>query len=190
MAMSDLVKKIRAVDRGAKALDKMTPTDEELADAIGDVRVVERRLQRIRRGWESLTEEMDTVPEHDKTKRVDEKDRAGRPVAVGERWEVVPTFTNKRSFNTQRIINDLSEGIEEMTGQGITTGRLLILLKERDALRFTWQWTNLKSMFHAMGVKLVIGPEEIDPDASDLDDPHVGEWRVQSGVKRVPLKEE
>lgn len=190
MSMSDLVKKIRAVERAASALKNLTPTDEELADAIGDIRLVEIRLQNIRKRWESLTEEMDPIADHDPTKRVEEKDRTGRPVAVGQRWEVVPTFTNKRSYNTQRIIGDLGKGIEELTGSEVSTGRLLLLLKERDALRFTWQWTNLKSMFRAMGVTLSIGQEELDDEAVDLDDPHVGEWRVQTGVKRVPLKEE
>ena len=190
MNMTDLVKGIRAVERAAKSLYTLTPTDEELADAIGDLRAVEVKLAATRKRWESITLEMEPVLNHDPTKRVDPSERSGVPVATGERWEVKPTYSNKRSYNTQRIIADLGKGIEEMTGTEMSTGKLLLLLKEREALRITWQWTNLKSMFHAMGVTLVVGQSEIDDDGADLDDPHVGEWRVQTGVKRVPLKEE
>jgi hypothetical protein len=190
MSMTDLVKGIRSLERTATVLYRETPTDEELADAIGDVRAVEVKLASTRNRWESLTEEMEPIADHDPTKRVDPTERTGVPVATGERWEVKPTFTTKRSYNTQRIIVDLGKGIEEMTGSEMSTGKLLLLLKERDALRITWQWTNLKSMFHALGVTLVTGPEELDDEAVDLDDPHVGEWKKKTGVKRVPLKEE
>ncbi len=190
MTMSEIVRGIRAVERSALALKTLTPTDAELADAIGDVRSVEVRLADVRKRWESLTVEMEEVRDHDPTRRVDPSVRAGVPVATGERWEVKPTYTTKRSYNTGRIIHDLMEGIEKLTGGEMSTGRLLLMMQERDALDLRWKWTNLKSMFHAFGVTLEVGQHELDDEASDLDDPHVGEWRVQTGVKRVPLKEE
>ena len=190
MTMTEIVRGIRAVERTALALKTLTPTDDELADAIGDIRSVEVRLADVRKRWESLTVEMEEILDHDPTRRVDPSVRAGVPVATGERWEVKPIYKTKRSFNTGRIIHDLMEGIEKMTGGEMSTGRLLLLMQERDALDLRWKWTNLKSMFRVFGVTLEVGQHELDDEASDLDDPHVGEWRVQTGVKRVPLKEE
>ena len=190
MTMSEIVKGIRAVERSALSLKRLTPTDDELADAIGDVRSVEVQLGDVRKRWESLTTEMGEVQDHDPTRRVDPSTRSGVPVATGKRWEVKPTYANKRSYNTGRIIHDLRAGIENLTGGEISVGKLLLLMQERDALDLKWKWTNLKSMFHAFGVTLEVGQHELDDEASDLDDPHVGEWKVKTGVKRVPLKEE
>ncbi len=188
MTMTDLIKTIRALEREAKALNKTTPTNDELADAIGDLRSIEVRLGNTRKRWESLTLEMDEIRDYDKSDRVDPKARAGTPVAAGERWEVKPTYTTQRTYNTQRIIADLTDSLEAMTGTEMSAGKLLLLLKERDALRFNWQWSNLKGMFRAFGVTLVTGEDELDDDAVDLEDPHVGELRRQTGVSRVPLK--
>lgn len=188
MTMTDLVKTIRVLEREALKINKLTPTDEELADAIGDLRSVEVRLQNTRKRWESLTLEMEPISDYDRSDRVDPKTRAGTPVAVGERWEVEPTYTTKRTYNTQRIIADLTTTIEAMTGSEMSAGKLLLLLKERDALRFNWQWSNLKGMFRAFGVPLVTGQDELDDEAVDLEDPHVGELKKQTGVRRVPLK--
>ena len=190
MPLSELQKAIRLMERTAIKIEKMTPTDEELADCVGDVRGVERRLAGMRQRWENLTSEMDRVDDHDRTKRVDPKEKAGAPVAVGQKWELVPTYTTKRSYNTSRLLVDLQKGLADLAGGAeISIAQVMRTATERDVIRLNWQWSNLKAFMKVLGVEMEIGEEEIDPDAVGLDDPHVGEHRYQSGVKRVPLKE-
>ena len=88
----------------AKALGRKTPTDAELADAIGDVRAIEVRLADVRHRWETLTAEMDQIIDHDPARRINDNERAGAPVAVGQRWEVVPIYKTDRTFNPDAIL--------------------------------------------------------------------------------------
>lgn len=188
MALSELEKLIRQLDRSAIKLTKFTPTDEELADAVGTVRGIEVRLQGVRKRWETLTAEMDSKPV-EKEKRADPNERAGRPVAVGKDWELVPTWKTERSYNSARILVDMQAGLSNLAGGAdVSLAQVINTARERDVVRLNWQWSKLKAFFGVLGVDLEIADEEIEDDAN-LDAPHVGELRRQAGVQRVPLKE-
>ena len=171
----------------AAALDRKTPTDEELADAIGDVRAVEVRLADIRHRWETLTAEMDEVWDHDPTRRINDNERAGAPVAVGQRWEVVPIFKTDRTFNADAILVAVSQTMCRLSGTAVSLDRVLRYLTEEDAVKIGWKITGVRRVFAKLGIPLRTQPEPIE--GGDIDGNHVGECVRASGVKRVPIKE-
>ena len=166
-------------------LSHATPTDEYLADAVGVTREIERLLQTTRLRWERLTAEMERVPraqaDESEQRRV-APTRAGRPVAVGKQYELVPKYKTNRTYNTPAILVEVGEHVE-----GGVTDALMSAIGA-DAVRLQWQWTNLKRFVSDIGGILRVGGDEVN-DHSGLDAAMVGEQRVQSGVDRVPLKD-
>ena len=183
--MSSLTDIIAEFAVQAAALDRKTPTDEELADAIGDVRAVEVRLADIRHRWETLTAEMDQIWDHDPTRRINDNERAGAPVAVGQRWEVVPIYKTDRTFNADAILTAVVDKLS--SGTAVSLDRVLRYLTEEDAIKISWKITGVRRVFAKLGIPLRTQPEPIE--GGDIDGNHVGEHIQASGVKRVPIKE-
>ena len=171
----------------AKALGRETPTDAELADAIGDVRAVEVRLADVRHRWESLTAEMDQIFDHDPARRINDNERAGAPVAVGQRWEVVPIYKTDRTFNPDAILVAVADAMSNISGADIGLDRVLRYLTEEDAVKIVWKITGVRRVFAKLGIPLRTQPEPVE--GGDIDGAHVGEFLRASGVKRVPIKE-
>ena len=57
-------------------------------------------------------------------------------------------------------------------------------LREHDALRLTWRWTELVDFFSKSNLRMIVEPHEI----SDGDDAHVGEVRDRE-TKVVPIED-
>jgi len=170
-ALSDLV----------AAVCRMVPTDDELADTVGELNRLERQLAATRRRWEKAAFEMPPVRDHDKTQRVDPAVRASTPTAQGQRYELVPQYKTVRSFNTPSIL----VGVQRVTEWD--TWRVLLEASRAGAVRFTWRYTDLKKFLASLNVPLAVGFEEVDDD-SGVDAPMVGEVRRESGVKKVPIE--
>ncbi len=173
------------VDR-AKQLDKLTPTDSELADAVGDLRAIEVRLAATRHLWESLTSEMEPV-DHDPERRINQAERAGKPVVVGQRYELVPQFKTDRSFNDDAILVDTRLGLEKLAGAEVSLERTLRYLEEKKAIKVSWLITGVRAALKQLEIPLRTQYEEIE--AGEVGGAHVGEWQRPNGVKRVPIKE-
>lgn len=178
--ISELLRRLR---RDAVSISKLTPSDQELADTVGLTREIEVRLADTRHRWEQLTAEMEPVYEPDTSRRVNEAERAGPPVAVGKRYELVPQYKTVRTYNTPAIL----VAIAEATGMGPIDALQDAL--GADAVRLSWRWTQLKRYLRDRHVTIRIGHDAVS-DHDGTDQPMVGEVRVQSGVKRVPLRDE
>jgi hypothetical protein len=185
---SKIVDLIREILDKVSQLDKTTPTDEQLADAVGDVRAIEVRLADTRHRWESLTSEMEPVQEHDPERRIQQAERAGTPVVVGQRYELVPQFKTERTFNDDAILVDTREGLEKLAGAEVSLERTLRYLEEKKAIKISWLITGVRAALKQLEVPLRTQYQEIE--AGDVAGAHVGEWQKPNGVKRVPIKEE
>ncbi len=174
MGMAGLVE---ALQQAAKAVTDAIPDDDELADAVGLVRQVERKLQDARLRWERVAQEMEPIPDEDRS--VEPKGRAV-PVARGKRYELVPQHKTVRSYNTPAIFTAIQNATDW------TSWATLRDLMEADALRLTWRWTELNNLLAELRVPLHKGYEEVDDD-SGTEAPMVGEVRVATGMKRVEI---
>jgi hypothetical protein len=179
---------IQEILEKVQQLDKLTPTDEQLADAVGDVRNIEVRLADTRHRWESLTSEMEPVQDHDPERRINQAERAGKPVAVGQRYELVPQFKTDRTFNEDAILVDVREGLEKLAGAEVSLERTLRYLGEKKAIKVSWLITGLRAALKQLEIPLRTQYQEIE--AGEVGGAHVGEWQKPNGVKRVPIKEE
>jgi len=167
----------------ATKVKRMTPSDAELADAVGLTREIEVILADTRHRWERLTSEMDRQWDAPKDNRADPNERAGAPVAVGKRYELVPTYTTDRTYNTPAILVSVATA----TGQGPMD--VLQDAIAADAVRLSWRWTQLKTYLRQRDVDLRVAPRPVT-DHDGTDEAMVGEDRRQTGVTRVALKGE
>lgn len=138
------------------------PTPEspgDVADLLGEIRHLETLLGQWRRGLMAETES-----------------------AAGDNFEIVTRRKAARTFNLSRIIADLSEA------SGLSTFHTLMEMKQRDALRMTVRWTDLKKIFELYNIAMTVAPREIEDDG-DLEAPHVGELWTEFTVN-VPVKQE
>jgi len=172
----------------AKQLRNLTPTDPELADAVGDLRAVETTLADIRHRWERLAHELDPVQDHDRSRRIDDNRHVGTPTAVGQRWELVPNYVNVRSYRSAPILAAVMQQLDE-TGLRGSMSDALRILSEADVVRITWMWSNLEKFCKQHHITLTTQAGAVDDDG-DVAGAMVGVVRVSKGVNRVPIKEE
>ena len=151
------------------------------------MRAIEVRLADVRHRWESLTAEMDQIFDHDPARRINDNERAGAPVAVGQRWEVVPVYKTDRTFNPDAILVEVAEKLGRIAGSTIGLDRVLRHLTEEGAVTIGWKITGVRRVFAKLGIPLRTQPEPIE--GGDIYGAHVGEYLRPSGVKRVPIKE-
>ncbi len=182
--IADLIQEILGK---VQQLDKLIPTTDQLADAVGDVRAIEVRLADTRHRWESLTSEMEPVQEHDPERRINQAERASKPVAVGQRYELVPQFKTDRTFNDDAILVDVREGLERLAESEVSLERTFRYLEEKKAIKISWLITGVKAALKQLEIPLRTQYEQIE--AGEVGGAHVGEWQKPNGVKRVPIKE-
>lgn len=166
------------VEEAVKALVKQPPNDTELADVIGTMDRAERMLKETRLSWERVVHELEPIPVTDRKrqpKRQSTRERA--PVAQGGRYELVPKTKTVRSYNFPAVVTDVQRVTEW------ETLRTLLELNRADALRFSFQWTNLKKFLSQHRVPLRLAYVEVsDDDGSDGF--MVGEVEVPNGVRK------
>ena len=137
------------------------PTPEnpgDVADLLGELRFLETLLAGWRRGLITETDD-----------------------GAGDAYELVTSRKCKRTFNVERILDDVARV------RTMSLGNALSVLKMRGAIRVTVHWTDLKAAFQTFDVPLTIGKGDVS--GGDLDAPHVGE--VWSDTRTVqPIKQE
>ena len=134
------------------------PTPEnpgDVADLLGEIRFIETLMATWRRGLIAETDD-----------------------GVGAGYELVTKRSCKRTFNIGRILSDVS------AFNHLSISSALSILRQKNALRITAQWTDLKAAFQTFEVPLVIGSGDVS--GGDLDAPHVGEvWSDARTVQAI-----
>lgn len=180
---------IAGVREAVQALTTYEPEHYEIADAAGMVRELEVKLADWRRTIEKQAVETGPIKKPEPTERVQKPRGTPEVVAQGVRYELEPTYRTTYSFNTPRLLHDFATGIESTLGVEIPIGKLIRTLEKQGVLELRWKVSKLRQAAKMFGVVINTGHDAVDPDTDDLETPHVGEVKVQSGVKRVPLKE-
>lgn len=181
--MTTVLSLIAGVREAANALRTAEATIDEIADACGFVREIEIMLAEWRRSQEGRLRDATDPIHDDQPYRPDTPDRA--PTATGSRYELVPSHTTDRTYNTPRILHDLQTALGEVAGIEPSIGRLLSTLEERRVVDIRWRWTELKAYARVLGVTLSVGRETLD--TPDMESPHIGEVKRVTGYKRQPI---
>jgi len=122
-----------------------TPPEEEIADYLGRIQNIERKLGDHRRGLYPET-----------------------PAVTGAEYRTVEERVAKRSFGTAAIIDTVATRTERDH-----LAVILDLIRE-GAAKLTFGWTPLKRYFQTHQLPMRIEHVEIE-DLGDVDGPHVGE---------------
>lgn len=177
---------IAGVREAATALVRSEPEDHEIADAAGMVREIEVMLGDWRRSIERRASEQGPISKPEPTVRVEKPRGTPEVVAQGKHWELEPQYKTTYTFNTPRLFHDFAEGAERTIGAPLPTPRLIMQLEKVGALEIRWKVTGLKAAAKLFDVTLNTGTEAVE---ADMESPHVGKVKKQTGVKRVPLRE-
>ncbi len=174
---------ITRLENAARDLDKFIPSDDGIADAIGLVREVEKRLASRRLIWErSAVAEMPAIAAKDDAPIYDTPPPPKAPVAVGRKYKIVPTFTTTRSYNDSALLVAIA-------GDDLTLVESLKLARSYDAVRLTWRWTQLKRLLSEQR----IGLRQAYVEVSDNDGPDgfmVGETKKQTGTEKILITDD
>lgn len=185
--MSEVESRVAAVREAALALRGCEPEEHEIPDAAGAVRELEAMLAEWRRRQEARFDDVRPMAEPEPRERVDPAGRAGRPVAQGKQWELVPRYKAVRVFNDERILHDVNAALSDMLGGAeLGLAQTIRFLQANQAVTLGWRVTGLRRAAKACGLELQTGPVEADVD---LTSPHIGEKRERAGYDRVPLKD-
>ncbi len=130
--------------------------DPDLLDVIGDTEVVIRMLRDFVGMLKSELPDKAATPRY--------REAGGRSAA--------------RSYNTDRILAKVASDV------GGTIAEVLRYLRDKDALRLTWRWTELKGVYETLDLPMTIVRHEIEDGDPDAD---VGEvWTTATKVEAVP----
>lgn len=168
----------------ANALRTYIPQDDELADMSGLIREIEVLLATKRREIENAAKALQ--PPEEPVERVRLKEpfmNKNRPIAQGRMYELVPQYKNERSYNTPGLLTLFTEALDMPLSQVVASLSRDTANRER-VLDLKWRWTPLQNYARQLGVKLNIRDGEVE---DDLDGPHVGVVKKQTGVDRVPI---
>lgn len=111
---------------------KAAPSDVELVDRVGQLGEIIDDLNTTKRMWLSEV----------------------APGALGESYRAYESRPVSRSYNTDGIL-------AAVQGDRGAWGAFQYLLR-KDAVRLQWRWTQLKSVFNALDVPLVVVGHEIE----------------------------
>ena len=175
-----LRRKLKTITTAVAELKRLTPSDAFLADAVGYMRAAEIEIAKQRHRYESLTAEMEPMKTWHPDRRVQEE-RAGAPLVEGKDYSLVPTFKHSYTYNTPAILWEITQHIE-----GGPTDALMDAIGA-DAVRLTWQLTNLRKYLEGIGATIRQAPEAVD-DHSGLDAAMIGKVTTPGAPKRVALK--
>ena len=98
---------IAGVREAANALRTAEADAAEIADACGYVREIEVMLAEWRRTQEARLRDA-TDPIHDDMPTAPTDNPIDSPTVAGTRYELVPTYTTDRTYNTPRLLVDLA----------------------------------------------------------------------------------
>ena len=134
--------------------------DPDLLDVIGDTEVVIRLLRDFVGMLKSELPDKAATPRY--------REAGGRSAA--------------RSYNTEKILARLMGASDMDPGANLFDAIRLAL--DRDALRLTWRWTELKGLYETLDLPMTIVRHEIEDGDLDAD---VGEvWTTATKVEAVP----
>lgn len=188
--MSDVESLMAGAREAVVALRHCIPDEEEVPDAVGHCRELEVILAEWRRTQEKRFDDVPAMKTPELKERVDEGSWAGKPVAQGKKYELVPTYKTTRTYNTPRLLSEFQSQMEERLGMELNLSQVIVMLSAAGAFEIRWKWTQLKEAARLYGLRLVIGRDHPVGDESGLDDPMVGEVKERSGYQRVALKDE
>ena len=153
--MSDTVGQVMA-EEGVSALVAVHPdSDEQAVDLAGVCKGLESRLAERRRML--LSEVAGDVTTDD--------------------WALEQRRVAKRTYNDDRILSELLNATEVPNLLD-----LLLILRDRDVVRFGWQWSKLKRLLEDWAVDLHVHAGEVMPG----DDALVGEvWQTRPNLSPV-----
>ncbi len=148
---------VAPVADAAITLNGQPVPDPDLLDVIGDTEVVIRLLRDFVGMLKSELPDKAATPRY--------REAGGRSAA--------------RSYNTDRILANVITVID-----GADMVSVLRYLRDRDALRLTWRWTELKGVYESLDLPMTIVRHEIEDGDPDAD---VGEvWTTATKVEAVP----
>ena len=147
---------VAPVADAAITLNGQPVPDPDLLDVIGDTEVVIRMLRDFVGMLKSELPDKAATPRY--------REAGGRSAA--------------RSYNTDRILAKVASDV------GGTIAEVLRYLRDKDALRLTWRWTELKGVYETLDLPMTIVRHEIEDGDPDAD---VGEvWTTATKVEAVP----
>ena len=130
-------------------------SDEDLVDLAGECKSLESRLAEHRRML--LSEVAGDV--------------------TGEHWSLEQGRVAKRTYNDDRILSDLLSAAD--TNNLID---LLLILRDKDVVRFQWQWSKLKRLLEDWQLGLRIKAGEVESGDEEM----IGEvWTSRATLKPV-----
>ncbi|MCP4897360.1 MAG: hypothetical protein GY906_10350 [bacterium] len=176
---------VKLLESAATALVHMPPEDDEVADVISIMDRCERLLKTTRRSWErKIVTEMEPIPQAKRVRQPKRKStRDVAPVAQSQDFELQPITETERTYNFPATVTN----IQRVTGWD--TLRTLLELNRADALRFQFQWTNLKTFLKQVRVPMTLAFEPVDDD-DGIEGYMVGEYEKNTGrFKKVPIED-
>ncbi len=133
---------LEAYPAAVKAAVVAAQGDEDLTDLLGVIDANKRIVESHRKS--ALSE----VPD----------------ITVGHRYSMRPKPGKyDRTYNFSTLLSKL------MDGTGMKLLELMIYLRERDALRFSWQWTNINKVIREFDIDMITSSKPVeDGDTADV----------------------
>ena len=157
--MSDEIVMIDGVSAARSGVGHLTSTvpaaDEDLVDLAGECKSLESRLAEHRRLL--LSEVAGDV--------------------TGQHWSLEQGRVAKRTYNDDKILSDLLSATE--TPDLLA---LLLMLRDKDVVRFQWQWSKLKRLLEDWQLGLRVKAGEVESGDEEM----IGEvWTSRATLKPV-----
>lgn len=188
--MSEVESLMAGAREAVVALRHCIPDEHEIPDAVGHCRELEVILAEWRRTNEKRFDDTPAMRQPEQRERAAEGSWAGKPVAQGKRYELVPTYKTTRTYNTPRLLTEFQDTMGKRLGMELSLSQVIVMLSAAGALEIRWKWTQLQQAAKQYGLRLLVGKGESVGEESGLDDPMVGEVKERSGYQRVALKDE
>ena len=116
---------------------------------------------------------LDRIMRDLRAKRRTVSDELDGPV-TGTEYQVKESRSASRSYNTARILADFAQA-----------GWDLHDLRNHDAVRLSWRWTELQRAYRKANVDLTVAHREVE-DEGDIEEPPVGEvWSSRYSVEGI-----
>lgn len=172
-----------------RALVNYLPAEQEWPDAIADCQELERLLADWRRNLQREAADMDRVDEPDGVERVSDFDkRAGRPVLVGDRYELVPVRENRYTYNDPAILVTVADQL----GVDLVSAVLALLRpvaaggREGAPLDLRWKVSYLRAFAQSHGFEFDEAKGAVSNDDGS-DGPPIAVDKVTKTTKPVPI---
>ncbi len=153
--MPEINPRVSALRRAASDLIREPIPEDDAVDVVGEVAAIIRDLQAFNK---SLKAEM-------------------APEATGSAYAATSSRCAARSYNTEKILGRLLSA-DELPGRSLLDA--IRYAVDKDALRLTWRWTELKALYDTLDLPMTTVRHEIEDGDPDAD---VGEvWTATTSV--------